>query len=109
MIRGTTPTHIFTFEDLDPSELKTFNIYYAQQGQVIFIKSKDDCTFTSSDEGTKTVYTVSVTLSQEETNLFKAKYEVEIQVRILTNTGDALATPKYRMPVHDVLDDEILT
>lgn len=108
MIRGTTPTHVFTFDDINPSELSILNIYYAQQGNVILEKHKNDCSFYTNTDGS---YSASVTLSQEETKLFKAKREsdtVEIQVRILTGDGKALATPKYRLPIHDVLDDEVL-
>ena len=108
MIRGTTPTHIFTFDDIDPSELNILNIYYAQQGNVLLEKHKNDCTFYQNNDGS---YTASVTLSQEETKLFKARRdsdEFEIQVRVLTGGGKALATPKYRIPIHDVLNDEVL-
>ena len=30
MIRGTTPTHTFTFNNLDPSTFKVLNIYYSR-------------------------------------------------------------------------------
>ena len=30
MIRGTTPTHTFTFDKLDPRTFKVMNVYYAQ-------------------------------------------------------------------------------
>lgn len=106
MIRGTTPTHIFTFEDFDPSELNVLNIYYAQQGEIILEKHKSDCSFSENQENH--TYTASVTLTQEETKLFKVKNDVEVQVRVLTSEGKSLATPKYRLPIHDVLNDEIL-
>lgn len=40
MIRSTTPTHIFSFENIDPSTFKILNIYYAQQGVEILKKIK---------------------------------------------------------------------
>jgi len=30
MIRGTTPTHTFCFENMEPASFKVINIYYAQ-------------------------------------------------------------------------------
>ena len=39
MIRGTTPTHTFTFNNLDPSTFKVLNIYYAQQGVELLSKN----------------------------------------------------------------------
>lgn len=108
MIRATTPTHTFTFENLDPTTFKALNIYYAQQGVEILCKTKDDCTFTTQDTDTKTVYLASVTLTQEETKLFKSKYDVEVQLRVLTADDRALATSKYKLSVWDVINDEIL-
>lgn len=109
MIRGTTPTHIFTFEDINPAELKQLNIYYAQQGAVLLTKTKNDCIINSIEDDEKTIYNVSVTLTQQETKLFSSRYDVEVQVRILTPDNVALATPKYRLSIHDVLNDEVLT
>ena len=56
MIRGTTPTHTFTFTNLNPSTFKVLNIYYAQQGVEILTKTKDDCIFTSEDTDDGIIY-----------------------------------------------------
>ena len=108
MIRGTTPTHTFIFEDLDPSTFKVLNIYYAQQGVEVLNKNKNDCTFDTKETDRGDIYTASVTLTQEETKIFSARYDVEIQVRILTSDDKALATCKYKLPVQDVINDEVL-
>lgn len=108
MIRGTTPTHTFSFCKLDPSTFKVLNIYYAQQGTEIFVKQKEDCVFSTEETDNGTVYTAAVTLTQEETKLFKAKYDVEVQLRVLTMDDKALATPRYNLPVWDVINDEVL-
>ena len=108
MIRGTTPTHTFTFEKLDPSTFKVLNVYYAQQGVELLAKDKDDCTFGTKETDEDIIYTASVTLTQEETKLFKAKYDVEVQLRVLTADDRALATPKYKLSVWDVINDEVL-
>lgn len=108
MIRGTTPTHTFTFNHLDPTTFKVLNIYYAQQGVEILVKNKDDCTFTSQETDEGIIYNASVTLTQEETKTFKSKYDVEIQLRVLTADDKSLATAKYKLPVWDVINDELL-
>lgn len=108
MIRGTTPTHTFTFDNLDPSTFKVLNVYYAQQGVEILQKSKEDCVFGTKDTAEKTVYTASITLTQEETKTFKSKYDVEVQLRVLTADDRSLATPKYKLSVWDVINDEVL-
>lgn len=108
MIRGTTPTHTFTFDTLDPSTFKVLNIYYAQQGEEILQKSKEDCIFKTKETDKGTIYLAVVTLTQEETLKFKSKYDVEVQLRILTTDDRALATPRYKLSVWDVINDEVL-
>lgn len=108
MIRGTTPTHTFTFNTLDPSTFKVLNIYYAQQGVELLNKSKEDCTFSSKETENGIIYQASVTLTQEETKMFKAKYNVKVQLRVLTADDRALATPEYEVSVWDVINDEVL-
>lgn len=108
MIRGTTPTHTFTFNTLDPSTFKVLNIYYAQQGVEVLQKNKSDCSFSTKETENGTIYLASVTLTQEETINFKSKYDVEVQLRVLTADDRALATPKYKLSVWDVINDEVL-
>lgn len=108
MIRGTTPTHTFTFNNLDPSTFKVLNIYYAQQGVELLNKNKEDCVFSSKETESGLIYQASVTLTQEETLIFKPKYAVKVQLRVLTSDNRALATPEYEIPVHDVINDEVL-
>lgn len=108
MIRGTTPTHTFTFNNLDPNTFKVLNIYYAQQGVELLSKSKEDCVFSTKETEDGIVYLASVTLTQEETKMFKAKYGVKVQLRVLTEDNRALATPEYEVSVWDVINDEVL-
>ena len=109
MIRGTTPTHTFKFGTLNPEELAQLNVYYAQRGEVILTKTKADFNFTSFVDDDITTYTAYTKLTQEETLLFSPRVEVEIQVRVLTDSGIAMASPKYKVPVQNVLDDEVLS
>lgn len=108
MIRATTPTHKFTFNNLDPSTFKVLNVYYAQQGIELLSKNKEDFTFSTKETEDNILYIATVTLTQEETKLFKPKNEVEVQLRVLTADDRSLATPKYKLPVSDVINDEVL-
>lgn len=108
MIRGTTPTHTFKFGTLNPEELTQLNAYYAQRGEVILTKTKEDFNFNSFTDEEITTYTAYTKLTQEETLLFSPRTEVEIQIRVLTSDGIAMASPKYKVPVQNVLDDEVL-
>lgn len=111
MIRATTPKHMFTF-DVNPEE--TFSeilITYAQNGKIVLEKHKSDLTFETCDcFGGKTVYRAFVKLTQEETKLFSAnpKGIVNIQVRAITENGDAIASDIMQISVQNVLNDEVL-
>lgn len=108
MYRATTPTHKFVFNGLDPSTFKELNVYYAQQGVELLKKTKEDCIFTSEENLDSTDYVVYLTLSQEETKLFKPRQMVKIQLRALTADDRALATSEYEVQVCDVINDEVL-
>lgn len=112
MIRATTPVHAFAIA-IDPDTLKQIKITYKQRGAIILEKNKDDCSFTIDDSGEETKYICSYRLTQEETNLFsegtKKGELVSIQMRVLTNAGQALASDQKEIRVDDVLNDEVLT
>ncbi len=108
MIRATTPTHTFDFGTKFnlPVELSKVLISYYQNGSQVLEKEKSDLSWSV---GRDQSLVGSVTLTQAETKLFSPLYDVEIQVRVLTSEGDALAGPIVRRKVFDVLDDEVLT
>lgn len=60
--RYTTPTHIFTVP-FDTGTISMMAVIYKQGGNVLLVKDLEDCTL-----GDKTV---SCTLTEEETSLFK--------------------------------------
>jgi hypothetical protein len=100
MIRGTTPTHIFTLP-FDVSLIADLRIIYAQDAAEILAKTKDDCGLDGNE--------VSVTLTQEDTFKFDCKRQVvQIQVRVLTSGGDALASEVIIVPVEQCLNSEVL-
>ncbi len=109
MYRATTPTHRFIFTNLNPEDFKVLNIYYSQQGQELLKKEKEDCDFATQETEDAIQYVAYVTLSQEETKIFKPRQPVKIQLRALLQDNTALATPEYEVPVLNVINDEVLT
>lgn len=126
-------------EGFDNTSFSKILITYTQNGVVKLEKDEDDLEWTtpasqsSSGSGSESNQSVpisvgsiggvqdltiggkrygsiaSVTLTQAETKGFDPLYDVEIQVRVLTTEGDALASPILRRKVFDVLNDEVLT
>lgn len=99
MIRGSTPTHIFTLP-FGMENIKTVEITYAQNEEVKLKKTNIDCTLEEN--------TVSVKLTQEDTFKFDEKPLVEIQIRVLTLGGDVIASDIMYATVKDCLSSEVL-
>lgn len=100
MIRGTTPTHIFSLP-IDTSTIRELRITYAQFDRTVLEKTESDV---EMDEKT-----ITLTLTQEETLKFKHSYKVELQLKVLTDTGTVLATPIKSIDVSEILNTEVLT
>ena len=99
MKRLTTPTHRFVLQ-MPPETIKEVLITYAQNGKIILKKTTADI------ERNERVVTVKLT--QEETKMFAADVDAEIEVRVLTLGGDALASEIIKTPVKRVLNDEVM-
>ena len=99
MRRLTTPEHKFTLQ-VDPSVINKVRITYAQNNVVVLTKEGNDVSLDGN--------IARVKLTQEETKKFTADKEVEIQVRVLTLGGDALASDIIKVDVKKVLDDEVM-
>lgn len=99
MIRGTTPTHIFDLP-FDTAVIKQIKIIYAQGDCVVFTKDAKTCHM-----GTNTV---TVKLTQEETLMFDCRNHVQIQIRVLTLGGEALASDIQSVSVGKCLDNEVM-
>ncbi len=112
MIRATTPKHVFIFES-DPSSYKRILITYSQNGRIVMEKEKDELTIEEIKNAFNDItgYAVWFRLTQEETKSFAsgANKMVTVQVRVLTETDEALASDKKTFSVQDVLNDEVLT
>lgn len=99
MFKGTTPTHIFEVA-IDTSLIKTVKITYSQKDKLILTKRTEECEVSDG--------VISTRLSQEDTFLFDNDSIVTIQLRILTEGGDALVAEPMTMSVCKCLDDEVL-
>ena len=97
--RGTTPTHVFTLP-VKCSVLSKIRIIYSQGGKCICKKDIDaaDC------EENK----VSCKLTQEDTLQLDCSKHCDIQLRALTQAGDAFACDVIKVSVGRCLDDEVL-
>ena len=98
MYRGTTPTLKFTLP-FDTSTLDAVWVTIAQSGKVIINKTKSDCDLKGKD--------ISVTLTQAETLALKED-KTEIQMRVLTTDGIALASAIFREDTKCILKDGVI-
>ena len=100
IIRGTTPTHTFTLP-IDVSLCSRLRVIYSQEGTTVV---KID-----NDRFQRNGKMISCTLTQEETLAFDCKKHCDVQLRVLTKAGDALACRVEKISVGRCLEDEVLT
>lgn len=99
MIRGTTPTHVFTLP-FDTSEVKKVLVTYAQKQEVLFEKTTEECML-SEDK-------VLVSLTQEETFRFDCTHSGQVQIRVLTEEGKVFASVVKKIDVDTCLSKGVL-
>lgn len=102
MMRGTTPTHTFHLP-FDTSLVRSVRVIYLQRqlGNALRLtKETDACALDGA--------AIRVTLTQEDTLLFDSRLPVEIQLRVLTHTGQALSSKPIAVDVGECLDGEVL-
>lgn len=99
MIKGTTPTHIFKIP-FPASLVKEAMVIYAQGDIEVFHKDTYDCEIKNNE--------ISVMLTQEETLLFNHRMPVQVQLRVLTTKGVAMASDVKVISVHKCLNSEVL-
>ena len=80
--------------------VKDVRISYAQDGVIIAEKTVEDCVLEGNE--------ITIKLTQEETLKFHEKRQVELQVRLLTKDGNAMATSIYTLSAGKVLNEEVL-
>lgn len=98
MYRASTPTHCFGIP-IDAEAIQDIKLTYAQDGFPVLNKTMNDLTL---EDGRW-----KITLTQEETNLFKGSFATA-QLRVLTKGGQCYPSEPMRLFVHDVLDDEVM-
>lgn len=98
MIKGTTPTHIFTLP-FDTSIIEAVRILYSQNDKIVLIKESSDCSLENN--------TIITTLTQENTFAFDHLNPIEIQIRILTKEGRAMASIPKKVGVTKCLENEV--
>lgn len=99
MIRGTTPTLEFSLP-FDTSEIEEAFVTLSQNDVVVLDKALKDC---KCD-----VRKLSVRLTQEETLKLSCDCKTDIQVRIRTKTGDALASDIVKVNTDRILKDGVI-
>ena len=101
MIRGTTPILEFTLP-FDTDLLEEAYVTISQRGAVVIEKSIDECTLKRD--------MLSVRLSQEETLelIAQRNLRAEIQLRVLTRDGEALASNIETVDVGRILKDGVI-
>lgn len=101
--RVTTPTHTFILP-IDTSECSVIQVTYKQDCKSLVKKYADGVLPSGMmlDEDS-----VVISLTQEETKAFKVG-SVEVQMRVLTNGGEAYASDIFTVGVTKVNNEEIL-
>ena len=100
LIRGTTPTHTFKLP-FDTAIVQSAAVLYAQDDVVVLVKEAKDCAMQGNE--------ISVTLTQEDTLLFDCHAKAQIQIRVLTTDGQALASDIRIVRVGKCLSNEVLS
>lgn len=97
--RGATPLHTFEIP-LDASMIEDIYITYAQNDIEVIRKDRTDCEFEN--------LTVKTKLTQEETLKLSSSSPVQIQIKILTVTGDVLVSDEIVIRVKKCLNNEVM-
>lgn len=102
MIRGTTPTLLFTLP-FEVDKIQICYIAFAQNNKIILEKTSND-----NDIEFENTDTLKVKLTQDETLLFEEDVIVEIQLRIKTVSNDVLASNIIKEKVEKILKDGVI-
>lgn len=94
---GTTPTHTFKLPTEMAGAAKKVRVIYNQLGSKVLAKE------ILEPQGD----TISIKLTQEETLLFHHAHEVEVQLRVLTDDGDALTSDIYVIEPYRCLEESV--
>lgn len=99
MRQGTTPTIQITVNNIDLADMERIYVVFEQNGNL----SKKSMTDLKVENNV-----ISVLLTQEETLSFK-NGNCNIQLRMITYDGIAMASPIKTVNVYSVLNKEVIT
>lgn len=105
MIRGTTPTHVFTKLPVLSTDIEEIWISYFQGGREVLTKDKTATEFIDDPEEETSI--LEVHLTQEDTLLFKYG-PATVQLRILLTDSTALASDEVPIMVKRIIKDGII-
>lgn len=98
MIRGTTPTHIFNLP-IDTKIIEDLRVTYEQAGKALVEKKLTDVTTDGKQ--------IRLTLTQEETLLFRPGLHAHLQLKVLTTDKSVLANHVTEITVEEILNEEV--
>ena len=96
---GATPRHTFTVP-FSTGLIKELKITYAQDNKTVLEKYLADCEVEENS--------VSYSLTQEETLKLADCCEIEMQIRLRTTNGEALASQIIKAFVEEILKDGVI-
>lgn len=99
MIRGTTPTIVYSFP-IDVSGITKLRIYFMQGSEPVIIKDETDCEYGENK--------ILVRLTEEDTLMLTAKKRLEIRIRFVLNNETVVGTKSQFLDISDTGNDEIL-
>lgn len=105
MLRGTTPTHVFSKLPVTSDNIVSMWVSYFQNGEEVLTKEKDSVTFTDDFEEETCI--AEVHLTQEDTLLFDYG-NASVQVRLLLSDDTALASDEVPICVKRIIKDGII-
>ena len=99
MRQGTTPTIVINVNNIDVNTLKSIYVTFEQTG-FILTKNKDDIDIIDDQ--------IRLSLSQEETLQFE-RGKCNVQLRAITNDGNAIASTIVSTNIYRILDKEVIS
>lgn len=100
MYRGTTPDLALTIANVDFSAVEELWVSLGTENNAIVNKTLEDVTIDNQ--------TIYIEFTQADTLALKARADVYVQVRILMNDGEALATPMKKLNVMAIIKDGVI-
>lgn len=99
MRMGTSPTHVFTLP-FSVDLVEVVRVIYAQNGKAVLELDEDDCTLDGN--------TIKAHIAQESTFMFTAGVNVEIQLRVRTSDGNAMASNIICVSCERCLSEDVI-